>query len=617
MILGTAGHVDHGKTALVRALTGVDTDRLPEEKRRGITIDLGFAPLELAGVGTVGVIDVPGHEAFVRTMVAGATGIDLALLTIAADAGVMPQTREHLAILSILGVRNGVAAITKCDLADEDWLQLVEEDLRATLAMSTLADVPIVRVSAHTGMGLDELRAALARAAAGVPARAADDLFRLPVDRAFTVRGTGTVVTGTVWSGSIPRDGTARLYPGDKMVRVRGLQIHGSAVERVTAGDRAAVALAGVELSEVARGAVLVQGDGWKPSRVLRADVAMLEGHGAAFGPRSKVRLHIGTNDVGARMVARADALEAGDSAPVRIVVDDPVVVRAGDRFVLRSASPVVTLGGGTVVDPAAPSRARPWPEGDRSPLTMLGLMADEAGSTGILLADLPVRLGIHPADIDSLLLGASGWRAGQRYLSGGARQRIDDALLASIGAYHREHPLEPGAPLQWLRSKSGAGDAVADALLAALTAEGRLVCTNGLACLPGFVSTLSANQAELAGAVLTALERAGSEPPTVEELALLVSETERDVLDVLRWLARERRVVVVESARYYASDVVRGLLDKLRDGMTDDREYAPSELRELLGFTRKFMIPFLEYCDIEGYTKRTGQGRRFIRHSK
>ncbi|MDQ6635117.1 MAG: selenocysteine-specific translation elongation factor, partial [Gemmatimonadota bacterium] len=236
MILGTAGHIDHGKTTLVRALTGVDTDRLPEEKRRGITIDLGFAPLVLDGVGTIGVVDVPGHEAFVRTMVAGATGIDVAMLVVAADEGVMPQTREHLAILSLLGVGSGVVALTKSDLVDTDWLALVEEDVRDALSSSTLAAAPIVAVSAMTGAGLDTLRDAIAAASRAIARRPAEDLFRLPIDRAFTVKGTGTVVTGTVWSGTLTREAIVRVLPSGATVRVRGLHAHGRATERVQAG---------------------------------------------------------------------------------------------------------------------------------------------------------------------------------------------------------------------------------------------------------------------------------------------------------------------------------------------------------------------------------------------
>src|SRR5512138_3241943 len=251
MILGTAGHIDHGKTALVHALTGVDTDRLPEEKRRGITIELGFAPLRLADGTIVGVVDVPGHEGFVRTMLAGATGVDLALLVVAADEGVMPQTREHLAILQLLGVTRGIVALTKCDLVDDEWRELVVEDLRALLADTPLAGAPIVPTSSTTGEGTAELRAAIAEAARDVPARAADDLFRMPVDRAFTIKGTGTVVTGTVWSGRLTRDATVRVLPADRSVRVRGIQTHGDQVEIAEPGHRTAIALAGIDVADV------------------------------------------------------------------------------------------------------------------------------------------------------------------------------------------------------------------------------------------------------------------------------------------------------------------------------------------------------------------------------
>jgi selenocysteine-specific elongation factor len=368
VIVGTAGHIDHGKTTLVRALTGVDTDRLPEEKRRGITIDLGFAPLQLEGIGRVGIVDVPGHEAFVRTMVAGAAGVDLALLVVAADEGVMPQTREHVAVLGLLGVRRAVVALTECDLVDDDWLALAIDDVRCTLAPTTLSGSAIVAVSASTGHGLDALRTALADAARQVAVRTADDLFRLAVDRAFTIRGTGTVVSGTVWSGRLSGDATLRLIPGGRAVRVRGLHAFGAPVHCVCAGERAAIALAGVDLSEVHRGSVLVQGDGWSPSRVMRADVVLLAEAPRSLRTRTRVRLHLGTSDVGARNVSRDGVLPPGCQRSVRVVTDAPIVTRAGDRFVLRAESPSTTIGGGVVLDPSASPRARPWRDGPHAP---------------------------------------------------------------------------------------------------------------------------------------------------------------------------------------------------------------------------------------------------------
>jgi selenocysteine-specific elongation factor len=611
MILGTAGHIDHGKTTLVRALTGVDTDRLPEEKRRGITIDLGFAPLHLDGVGQLGVVDVPGHEAFVRTMVAGATGIDLALLVIAADAGVMPQTREHLAILKLLGVRGGVVALTKRDLVDDEWLALVEEDVRATIEQSSLAGASIVPVSATTGEGLEALRAALTVAALAVPARSESDVFRLPVDRAFTVRGTGTVVTGTVWSGTLARDATVRLFPLGMVARVRGLHAHGKSVDVVRAGERAGIALAGVELDQVGRGAVLVQGDAWRSSRVMRGNLALLPDAGATLGPRSRVRFHLGTNEVGARLVVRDSVLEPGVEHSARIVLDEGIVARAGDRFVLRNASPVSTLGGGTITDPHAPIRARPWPFESRDAAATLAILTAEAGAAGLKVLDLPIRLGIQPDTIAALLDAAGGWRVGSRFIGAAFREQLAAASIEILDAFHLEHPLEPGAPLQWLRSRLNAPDDVATELIEALSAEGRVVVDHGLAAKANFAPSLSDAQLGLSASLMAALAAAGAEPPTMEELSVQLGAQAEEVLSLARWHARAGSLVPVEPNRYYTSAAVEGLKARMSVGMADGREYTPADLRDLLGLTRKFLIPFLEYCDREGYTIRTGLGRR------
>jgi selenocysteine-specific elongation factor len=353
VILGTAGHIDHGKTSLVRVLTGVDTDRLPEEKRRGITIELGFAPLELAGVETLGVVDVPGHEAFVRTMLAGASGIDLALLVVAADEGVMPQTAEHVAILDLLGVRGGVVALTKRDLVDDEWLELVEDDVRRALHGTALEGAPIVATSTTDGRGVDALREALAAAARAVPDRDAADLLRMPVDRAFTVRGTGTVVTGTLWSGRLERDATVRLLPSGRTARVRGLQSHGAEMRTATAGHRTAIALAGVDVGDVGRGTTLVTDPVWAPTRLLRAEVALLPTAPQPVGPRTSVRFHLGTAEVAARLVAPGGSIAPGERRFVRVSLEEPVVARAGDRFVLRGLSDASTIGGGVILDPA------------------------------------------------------------------------------------------------------------------------------------------------------------------------------------------------------------------------------------------------------------------------
>ena len=611
MILGTAGHIDHGKTALVRALTGVDTDRLPEEKRRGITIGLGFAPLHLDGVGTIGVIDVPGHEAFVRTMVAGATGVDLALLVIAADEGVMPQTKEHLAILRLLGVRAGVVALTKADLVDDEWLSLVRDDVGAALAGSSFGGAEVIAVSATTGMGLDALRAALLRAAQAVPVRESDDLFRMPIDRAFTIRGTGTVATGTVWSGSLARDVVLRLYPSGDVVRVRALQAHGHAVERVSAGERAAVALAGVELARVTRGAVLVGGDAWRPSTVIRADVALLDDVDRPVGPRSRLRLHLGTSEVGARVVPLDGALAPGTSRSARIVVEEPIVTRTGDRFVLRGGSPLGTLGGGIVTDPLAPRRARALGSAAADPAAALDQFLSEVGVAGLELAELPVRLGVVSSVLRELLRAGGRWQVGERVYSSSARESIGRQLLETLGTHHVANPLASGAPRQWLRSRVRAPEAAVDAAIDDMLRDGLIVAEQGDIRLVAFSPRLSERQQSLATDLGSRIASAGAEPPSLEELAELMGQPAMELSAICRVLAREGVLVAVETNRHYSPESVTQLTGRLSEGMVGGADYGPAELREFLGLTRKFLIPFLEYCDREGYTIRNELGRR------
>jgi selenocysteine-specific elongation factor len=608
MILGTAGHIDHGKTALVRALTGVDTDRLPEEKRRGITIDLGFAPLRLTNGTVLGVVDVPGHEAFVRTMLAGATGIDLALIVIAADEGPMPQTREHLAILQLLDVRHAIVALTKSDLVEEDWLALVTEDVRALLASTRFADAEIIPTSVVTEQGLDRLRDALGRAAQTSNPKPQTDLFRLPVDRAFSVKGTGTVVTGTVWSGTLSIDDTVRIMPLGATARVRGLQSHGAAVSRIAPGMRAAIALAGVEQAVVGRGSTLVIHDSWEPTLVVRADLTLLA-EAPELRPRTKVRFHLATSDVGARVVATGSPVAPGSSRPVRIVLDEPVMARAGDRFVLRSASPLATIGGGVITDSNAPRRARPMPELSLPLASRFALLLREAGAHGVPDSTLGVRLGV-------------AWAPGTQGIATGdnAAIRITDSWYASslldelrarllelVRAHHAQHPLDTGAPRQDVRSRLSVEPAVFDQLVSTLVDSRALEATGAELRVAGRAPELSDKQSKVTDDLLAVIEAAGSEPPSVTELQTRFGP---QTLSLLRHLERQKRVVQVEDARYYAPDAVRELLRRLEGGMAGKGEVAPTDLRDVLGFSRKYLIPFLEYCDRQGYTARQGNGR-------
>ena len=610
MILGLAGHIDHGKTALVRALTGVDTDRLPEEKRRGITIDLGFAPLELGnGQGPIGVVDVPGHEAFVRTMLAGATGVDVALLVVAADEGVMPQTREHLAILQLLGVRAGAIVLTKRDLVDDDWAELVRDDVRALVSGTLLAESPIVETSATTGRGIEELKNVIGEIAKSIPSRDPSDIFRLPIDRAFTIKGTGTVVTGTVWSGSLARDKAVRVFPGDRVVRVRTVQTHGVAVQVAQPGSRAALALAGVELADVERGTVVVEDHpAWRLTSAFRADVTLLDDAPSQLRARSMVRLHVGTTEVGARIVTAAGVLRPGELAPARIVVDHPVVLRAGDRFVLRSASPVATIGGGVVTDPAVPGRAKPLPEIGMQPEARLRQFVVEAGGDGVLIAGLPIRLGVSPSIANDLAARCNVAEViAGRLVSKETTASITRALLSILATYHAERPLEPGASLQFVRSQTGAREDVFDAVLARLVREQRVASSDGQVRLADWAPQVGDRERETLERLFDQLVAAGAEPPDANELAAVYGS---GVEGMLRFLERSGRVVQVEKGRYYAAGQIKLLVAKLESSMTPGREYPPTELRDVLGLSRKYLIPFLEYCDKIGFTSRHQTGR-------
>jgi selenocysteine-specific elongation factor len=604
VILGTAGHIDHGKTTLVHRLTGVDTDRLPEEKRRGITIELGFAPLDLGDAGIVGVVDVPGHEAFVRTMVAGATGVDLALLVVAADEGIMPQTREHIAILDLLGVHTGVIALTKVDLVDDEWIALVEEEVRETTA-GTLPGAPIIATSAKTGKGIDDLRAALVEATRRVAPRSDDDLFRLPVDRSFSVKGTGTVVTGTVWSGRLERDESVRILPTTVVARARGIQVHGRAAPAALPGARTAVALVGVEPVDVPRGSVLVDDAAWHPTTLARADVSVLPGVATSLRPRTKVRFHVGTSEVGARVVAKT--IVEGEPFAARLSFDEPIVLRAGDRFVLRATSPLNTIGGGVITDPYPPRRARPWEPG-LSATGRLERIVEEGSGVGIELSELPVRLGLSGASVARLIENTpSVALLGTLVTSRAVLQELRAALVSSVREYHAGEPLELGMPVQLLRSRLKGHSALADAALEAEVRAGALVSASGVVRLAQWQPQLDEAGERLASALLAALDRAGIEPPTTEELS---QELATPVAAVARYLERRGEIVQVEQNRYYTLRHLKLFIERLRELLVNGQEVNPSALREGLGVSRKYLIPLLEYCDRVGHTVRGPVGR-------
>ncbi len=618
VVIGTAGHVDHGKTALVKALTGTDTDRWAEEKRRGITIDLGFAVLDLGDGLTASIVDVPGHEDFVRNMVAGATGVDVALLVVGADEGIMPQTVEHLAILEFLAVRTGVAAVTKSDLVEPDWLELVHAELAERLQTSPVKWESPVAVSSSTGQGIDELSRALRNACRGVKEHAADDLFRMPVDRVFSVAGAGTVVTGTTWSGSVAVGADVEILPGANRARVRSIEVHGAPRDQAEPGRRTALALAGINRDAVARGSVVVTADEWRESTLLDVMVALLPegvGRGRTLTQRSRVRLHLGTAEVMARVTPAGEELTAGGSGAARLRLERPIVARWGDRAVIRSYSPVTTIGGCIVADPWPPRRPRrPVHLEDRAavdPVLRLRAFVERAGKQGLSISDIAVRVGVHPAEtqqVVSVVTTDGVVQAGSRLVAQSLVDETQRKILETLAVYHQKRPLQPGMPLELLRKAAGSPE-VAQHLLSLLSSADRIVLEGSRARLSDYRPSLSKEQVEWAEAVRGELAAAASHGRTVRELAAVVpADTAGELAE---YFVRQGTAIRVGKARYYD----RASLHRLRGEIVDEirrlGRATPADLRARTGLTRKYLIPVLEWLDGEGCTVREGDQRR------
>jgi selenocysteine-specific elongation factor len=619
LVVGTAGHIDHGKTALVKALTGVDTDRWEEEKRRGITIDLGFAPLPLANGLQASIVDVPGHEGFVKNMLAGATGIDVALLVIAADEGVMPQTEEHLAIVELLGVRRGVPVLSKRDLVDDEWLALVRTEVAERLKSSRVRwDAPIA-VSALTGAGLDELRAALVHLAGDLPARPTEDLFRLPIDRVFAVAGAGTVVTGSTWSGSVAVGESVRLLPLDREVRVRSIEVHGETAERAVPGRRTALALVGVDKEELERGAVAVTGPGWAATTTLDVAMELLPGARKPLAVRTRIRVHLGTAEVLAR-VAQVRSIAPGETGFARLLLEQPLVARGGDRFVVRSFSPVTTIGGGLVLDPFPPKRPRVAERGlavQQSGGERLARLVEEAGLRGVPVRDVPVRVGILPGEV-----AAAVERAGKGVIASGdlliARRALAaevERLAAVVGAHHQTHPLDPGLSLQALRAAVAVEDVagpVWDLLVDHGVKKQAFEVSGAVARRPGWKATLESHAGDSGARLVGRLVEARWQVPTVAELQQEFPDL--GVAPLLAHLAREGGVEQVDLERYASKPALEEFRGTLEATLRELGRATPAQLRDRTGLTRKYLIPLLEWADRRGITRRDGDARVLAR---
>jgi selenocysteine-specific elongation factor len=625
VIVGTAGHIDHGKSTLVEALTGTNPDRLEEEKRRGITIDLGFAFLQLGDV-RFGFVDVPGHEKFVRNMLAGVGGFDLVVLVVAADESIKPQTREHFDICRLLGIPRGIVAITKSDLVDSDVLGLVRLEIDEFVRGSFLEGAPVVPVSATTGAGLDAFKKELLRVAETVPAKDATQHFRLPIDRAFTMKGFGTVVTGTLVSGSLQTEDEAELYPLRKRVRVRGLHSGGRAVARAMAGQRTAVNLAGIERDEIRRGMVLGPPAVFEPTKRLDARITLL----ASARPlknRARVHFHQGTVEAIADLVLIAGSeLAPGQSALAQLRLDQPVLLLPGDRFILRQFSPVVTIGGGTALDVHAPRHKRADPSiapfletlerGNREEI--LAAFA-EAAPQGLSLAQVIARTGWGDAEIQQIakrqaaanrlrVIGDQPFTIASPKLVAGYAANLRIALEK----FHLANPLSPGIPKQDLRGRAGKTRAeIFAAALDDLVKTGVVAVSGDLVQRAGREIALSTEEAQAKKLIDEEFERAGLTVPSFATVLEKLPVESKRAQKILQILLREKVLIKVTDELIFHHTAVAQVRELLAKYRKERGNKLPIPVfKELTGITRKYAIPLLEYLDRERVTRRVGDER-------
>jgi selenocysteine-specific elongation factor len=629
LILGTAGHIDHGKTSLCRALTGVDTDRLPEEKARGITIELGFAPLDLPGGIRLGVVDVPGHEGLVRTMVSGAAGIDLLLLVVAADEGVMPQTREHLAICGLLGITRAVVALTKGDVVDDEVAALAAEEVAALLAGTPLAGAPIVRVSSVTGEGLDALRATLADLAAAAEARTPRaGPPRLPVDRCFEMRGFGPVVTGTLIGGPLHVGDAVTLLPEDRRARVRGLQSHGAAVESVQPGTRCAVNLSGVPLEAISRGLVLSAPDALAPTIAIDARVEWLADSPPVEDP-TPVSLLAGTSERLARIAPiGTPRLAPGASSFARLHLSAPMALLPGDRFVLRGFARTAlgaTLGGGIVLDVCPPHRRRGDPElvreleelALRDADTDVRVRVRRAGLAGTTRAALAGETGRVAGEIARAVergrAGGALETAGERVLDAGALARVERKLLTVLADYHAAEPLRPGMPSGALRGAlpENVPREVAELALERLARQGAIGLEADHARLARHQPTLDARSRAACDQISKLLAGAALEAPSLRDVAAHVGLAEAAARDLLAHLERERRIVRARPDLWFDAGAIEALRERVRAHFARHEELDTPTYKALIGTSRRTAVPLMELFDAEHLTVRRGEVRR------
>ncbi|RTZ95180.1 MAG: selenocysteine-specific translation elongation factor [Deltaproteobacteria bacterium] len=632
IILGTAGHIDHGKTSLIKAMTGTDTDRLKEEKLRGITIELGFASLDLPGGRCLGIVDVPGHEKFVKNMVAGATGLDLVMMVVAADEGIMPQTREHMEICSLLGVRHGIVAMTKIDMVDEEWLELVTDDIEQYMQGTFLENAPIVPVSSQSGQGIPELITILDDLVATLQERPATGLFRLPIDRVFTMKGFGTVITGTLISGSVRTGDAVMIYPAGITSKVRGIQVHNQSVDCATAGQRTAINFQGLDRSTVSRGQVLAAPQTLKSNYMVDIQVQYLKSCKKELKNRTRLRFHAGTSEIlGNLVLLDRETLSPGDTTVAQIRLDTPVALVTNDRFVLRSYSPVRTVGGGVVLNPIPPKHKRfrqDVIDGLKglvtgSPEEKISQHIRQTGYAGLTFSELRLTTGLKDKAIDQplgLLLSRREVilldREEKLYIHGDTIEQLCRSIHTALSQYHDDYPLKPGMQKEELRSKfpQVKNPKLLTLILNQMVRDGQLVEDEKIIRLAGHKVSLAADQSTIRKNILAAYADTGLMPPYFRELIKTLDTDAATARDVLDLMVQDHQLIKAKEDLYFHAGAVEELKQSLVAFLKEQGEITTPRFKEMTGVSRKYVIPLIEYFDSQNVTIRIGDIRKLRR---
>jgi selenocysteine-specific elongation factor len=629
IILGTSGHIDHGKTALVKALTGIDTDRLKEEKARGITIELGFASLNIDNDIHVGIVDVPGHERFVRHMVAGASGMDIVCMIIAADEGVMPQTREHLDICNLLDVKKGMIVVTKLDLVDEEFLELVIDDVSECVKGTFLENTPIIPCSSTTRQGIDDVLACISDLCRDIQPKNSANLFRLPIDRVFSMKGFGAVVTGTQLSGQVSVGEAVMIYPSKKMAKVRGLQNHQRKVQTSYSGMRCAINLQGIDRGQINRGDILSHPNCLQPTFMIDVHFQYLAVNDRPLEFRSKVRFHTGTSEIPVHVILLdRDHLMPGEDTFAQIRFDTPISIMRGDRFVLRRYSPVQTIGGGVIIHPLAPKRKRFKNEiiqdmkrlGMADDLECLNIHIQKSGFSGITLNRLKQCAALEDNLIDQhlktlmekqhvFLLDTSP----ARYVHHKTHNHWKNFICEKVAQYHQKMPHRTGMPRQELKSRlpDSFSQALFQQLIDDLIESQHLETHQEIVCMPDHCPELSSEMEILKNKVYKIIQNNQLSPPLLKELAQSCHTEIGTMETLLAFLENEGKIIRVTQDMAVCKHFMKGFTDLLIDFLKANETISPKEFKNLLDVTRKYAIPLMEYCDRKKITIRIGDVRK------